>query len=169
VARTKLEIDKAEFQKVVSDLEGAQTFINPSMLWKAVEGSEWAKGLKPRALTAAVAYSRAKELGIVVKTAPGKRSGGFSSGSRGVRVPRSKKMEAFAVSFAEMRADTPKLYLPLIEKAEKGSLRSCIKLKCLECSAWQSSEVRNCNIIGCSLYPVRPFQGKKELAVVESV
>lgn len=168
MARTKLEIDKVEFQKVVSDLEGAQTFTNPSALWKAVEASEWAKGLKPRALTAAVAYSRARELGIVVKTAPGKR--GLPSGPRvgGVRVPRSKKMEAFAVSFAEMRADTPKLYLPLIEKAEKGSLRACIKLKCLECSSWQSSEVRNCNIIGCSLYPVRPFQGKKELVVVES-
>lgn len=162
MAKARLEIDKAEFQKVVSDLESSQTFINPSALWKAVEATDWSKGLKPRPLTAAVAYVRAKELGIVIKTLPGKR--GLPSGPRGtgVRVPRSKKMEAFGESFKEMRADTPKVYLPLIDKAEKGSLRACIKLKCLECSGWQSSEIRNCNIVGCSLYPIRPFQGKKE-------
>lgn len=162
MAKARLEIDKAEFQKVVSDLENSQVFVNPSALWKAVEATEWSKSLKPRPLTAAVAYVRARELEIVVKTKPGKR--GLPSGprARGTRIPRSQKMQAFAQSFAEMRAETPKLYLPLIDKAEKGSLRACIKLKCLECSGWQSSEIRNCNIIGCSLYPIRPFQGKKE-------
>lgn len=157
MARTKLEIDKVEFQKIVTDLEASQIFNNTSALWKAVEASEWAKGLKPRALTAAVAYVRAKELGIVIKTQPGKRG----LPSSGARVPRSKKMQEFAASFADMRTTTPKVYLPLIDRAEKGSLRACIKLKCLECSSWQPSEVRHCSIIGCSLYPVRPFQGKK--------
>jgi hypothetical protein len=163
MARTKLEINKAEFQKVVTDLEAAQTFENPSALWKAVEASDWAKGLQPRALTAAVAYVRAKELGVVVKTAPGKRGNpgvAIGGGVPRVRVPRSKKMKAFAETFVKMRKATPKRYLPLVDKAEKGSAKACIKLKCLECSAWQSTEVKHCVIDHCPLYPIRPFQGK---------
>jgi len=168
MARTKLEISKDEFQKVVTDLEAKQTFENPSALWKAVEGSDWAKNLKPRALTAAVAYVRAKELGIVYKTPPGKRGiGPVGGGVPRVRVPRSKKMKAFAETFAKLRKMTPKRYLPLIDKAEKGSAKACIKLKCLECSAWQSTEVKQCVIIDCPLYPIRPFQGKADVEEVE--
>ncbi len=168
MARTKLEINKDEFQKVVTDLEAAQTFENPSVLWKAVEATEWAKGLKPRALTAAVAYVRAKELGIVIKTLPGKRGnpggGGLVGGAPRVRVPRSTKMKAFGETFAKMRKETPERFRPLVDKAEKtGSMKACIKLKCLECSAWQPSEVRQCVIIDCPLYPIRPFQGKGKI------
>lgn len=165
MARTKLEINKGEFQKVVSDLEASQTFANPSLLWKAVEESAWAKSLQPRPLTAAVAYVRAKELGIVIKTQPGKRGnpggGPVGNGAPRVRVPRSTKMKAFAETFAKMRKDTPTRFLPLVDRAEKtGSMKTCIKLKCLECSAWQPTEVRHCVIVDCPLYPLRPFQGK---------
>ena len=166
MARTKLEISKYDFQKVVTDLEASQTFENPSALWKAVEASDWAKGLQPRPLTAAVAYARAKELGIVVKTQPGKRGiqgGPIGGGIPRVRVPRSKKMKAFAETFAKLRKATPKRYLPLVDKAEKGSAKACIKLKCLECSAWQSSEVKQCIIDHCPLFPIRPFQGKADV------
>lgn len=169
MARTKLEINKDEFQKVVTDLEASQTFANPSWLWKAVEESEWAKNLKPRALTAAVAYVRAKELGVVYKTEAGKRGGGpVGNGAPRVRIPRAKKMKAFAETFERLRKETPKRYLPLVDKAEKGSAKACIKLKCLECSNWQSVEVKCCEIKNCPLFPIRPFQGKgKEDAAAE--
>ena len=164
MARTKLEINKHEFQKVVTDLENAQTFANPSSLWQAVEASEWAKALQQRPLTAAVAYARAKELGIVYKTQPGKRGnpgGPIGGGVPSVRVPRSKKMKAFAETFAQMRKDTPERFLPLVDKAQKTcSMKICIKLKCLECAAWQPSEVKHCVVTNCPLYPIRPFQGK---------
>lgn len=166
MARTKLEINKVEFQKVVTDLEASQNFENPSALWKAVEASDWGKALQPRPMTAAVAYVRAKELGIIYKTQPGKRgiqSGPIGGGVPRVRVPRSKKMKAFAETFAKLRKSTPKRYLPLVDKAEKGSAKACLKLKCLECSNWQSSEVKQCVIIDCPLYPIRPFQGKVEI------
>jgi len=164
MARTKLEINKDEFQKVVNELESNQTFENPSMLWKAVEASDWGKGLKPRALTAAVAYVRAKELGIIYKTQPGKRGPGVFPGGvpRGVRVPRSTKMKAFANSFERMRKETPERFIPMVNKAEKGSAKACIKLKCLECANWQPAEVKHCHIISCPLFPLRPFQGKKD-------
>ena len=167
MARTKLEINKDEFQKVVNDLETSQTFENPSMLWKAVEASDWAKSLQPRPLTAAVAYARSKELGITIKTQPGKRGAAVANGVPRVRVPRSKKMKAFKETFERLRKETPKRFLPLVDKAEKGSAKACIKLKCLECSNWQSVEVKCCEIINCPLYPIRPFQGKGKEEAVE--
>ncbi len=166
MARTKLEINKGEFQKVVTDLEAAQTFENPSALWKAVEQSDWGKNMQPRPLTAAVAYQRAKELGIVYKTQPGKRGNPGGLGGGGVprnRTPRSAKMKAFAETFKRLKLETPKRFLPIVQKAQKGSAKACIKLKCLECSNWDSKEVKLCNITNCPLYPIRPFQGKVEV------
>jgi hypothetical protein len=168
MARTKLEISKVDFQNVVNELESKQEFSNPSLLWKAVEQSEWAQKLQPRPLTASVAYMRAKELGINYKAKPGKRGSALIGGApRGPRVPGKKKMKLFAESFALMRKTTPERFLPLVDKAEKGSKKACVKLKCLECSGWQSSEVRKCVITHCPLFPIRPYQGKVEVDEVE--
>jgi hypothetical protein len=52
--------------------------------------------------------------------------------------------------------------LPMIDKAEAGSVPAAIKLACLDCSGWQRQEVRDCVIVGCPLYPHRPFQGKAD-------
>lgn len=173
MARTKLELNKAEFQKIVTDLELQQVFPNPSHLWKAVEATDWAKGQKPRPLTAAVCYQRAKELGIVVSTVSGKRVGGVMSpeqkeamaaGRKGRR-PRAEKMKLFSESFAEMRKGTPSRFLPLVDQAEKGSLRAAIKLQCLGCTCFTPSEIKNCGITGCPLFPHRPYQASLEEVV----
>lgn len=161
MARTKLEIDKVEFQKVVDDLEANNTFENPSILWKAVEESVWAKGLLPRPLTAGVAYARAKELGIIVKAKPGKRGGGLKDAVRGPRTPCSAKMAKHKDSFDAMKKEVPKSFIKLVDRLEKkGSVKAAIKLKCLECSSWKPSEIKHCPCLGCGLYPVRPYQGK---------
>jgi len=161
MARTKLEIDKEAFQKVVNDLESKQSFENPSLLWKAVEATEWAKGLQPRPLTASVAYVRAKELGIVYKTVPGKKGSGLRPPS-GPRVPRAKKMEKFSGSFSQMRLEVPDRWHNIVDKAEKGSKSAAIKLKCLDCCCWQPPEIKHCTCVGCPLFPVRPYQGKAD-------
>lgn len=163
MARTKLEIDKAAFQKVVNDLEAAQSFENPSLLWKAVEATAWAKGLQPRPLTAAIAYTRAKELGIVYKAKPGKkgRVAGFSRPA-GPRVPRAEKLKKFSESFVRMRLETPERWHNLIDRAENGSKTAAIKLNCLNCSCFEPKEVKLCPCINCPLYPIRPYQGKEE-------
>jgi hypothetical protein len=173
MARTKLEINKVEFQTLVTALEAKQTFANPSHLWKAVEDSAWAKQQQPRALTASVAFARAKELGIVSVTPPGKkgRGGNPNLGNyvRGPRIPRSQKMKAFGESFTIMREEVPEQYQGLIDKIEKGSIKAAIKLKCLDCSAWDMKEVRGCVCPGCSLYPFRPGANKKVVANVSEV
>lgn len=43
-------------------------------------------------------------------------------------------------------------YRKTAEKAASGSLAAIIKLKCLECCAWYSAEVRRCEIRGCALW-----------------
>lgn len=164
MARQKLTIDKAKFQEVVTLLESQQEFKNPSELWKAVENSNWAKTLEPRSLTSQVAYMRARELGIIYKTQPGKRGPHLMTEEqlsrmregRGKRRPRSEKMMVFAATFKEMRKTYPSALLPLIARAEKGGLRAAITLKCLECSAFQRGEVRQCQVTDCSLFPHRP-------------
>lgn len=169
--RKKLNINREAFQRVVTELESQREFTNPTELWQAVEQTEWAKGLEPRPLTAAVAYLRAKEFGIITKTKPGKRGGRMTEeriarmheGKR-TRRSRAEKMGSFSPTFNEMRKEYPKTLLPLIDRAERGSLRAAITLKCLDCSGFVRAEARNCQVTGCSLYPHRP--GGKELGEI---
>ena len=166
----KLEIDRDEFQRIVTDLESRQTLSNPTALWKALETTDWAKALRPRPLTASVAGKRAKELGIQYKTEPAKRGLGVFTeeqkaamqAARKNRKPRSEKMKAFAGTFAGMRGFVPKRFLPAVDQAEKGSLRAAIKLTCLDCSAYQPGEIKLCPITVCGLFPHRPYQGSVE-------
>lgn len=66
--KSKLIIDKVEFQKQVDTLEANQTFDTLGEFWQALEETDWAKNHSPRPLTAAVAIARAKEFGITHKT-----------------------------------------------------------------------------------------------------
>jgi hypothetical protein len=71
---------------------------------------------------------------------------------------RRQRMAAFAGTFTKQRERFPRTALPLIAKAESGSLPAAIKLMCLDCTAWQRKEVRDCVIDWCPLYPHRPYQ-----------
>jgi hypothetical protein len=76
MGRTPTVVSKEELQSVIDKLEGEQTFKNLGDLFKAVEETDWAKGLQPRALKAPVVYSRFKEFGIICKTQPGRKANG---------------------------------------------------------------------------------------------
>ena len=135
----KLEVDRDQLQRVVTDLESKRTFPNPSALWKAVEETEWAKAYQPRPVTSSIAYKQAKDLGIQYKTRPAKRGlinlteeqRAAMQAARKNRKPRSEKMKAFARTFDELRKEVPERYLPLVDQAAKGSLRAAMKLNCL--------------------------------------
>jgi hypothetical protein len=43
-----------------------------------------------------------------------------------------------------------------------GSKAKAVKAKCLECSCNQREEIRNCPIIKCPLWEVRPFRESKD-------
>ncbi len=128
---------------------------------KALESSP--TPAQPRALTASVAYDRAQEFGIQYKTKVGKRGiGGLSEEQKAAvrknRKPRSEKMKAFASGFEEMRREVPERFQPVVSQAEKGSLRAAIKLKCLDCAAYQPTEIKQCPITVCGLFPHRPYK-----------
>ncbi|OAI40195.1 hypothetical protein AYO40_05050 [Planctomycetaceae bacterium SCGC AG-212-D15] len=71
---------------------------------------------------------------------------------------RKAKMAAYATTFEEQRKRFPRMALPIIEKAERGSLPAAVKLMCLDCVGWVKQEVRDCASHSCPLYPHRPFQ-----------
>ena len=158
--RKKLELNKGELQQIITKLEQAQTFANLSELFLAVENTEWAKSMEPRPLKAPVVYQRVKELGIVCQTVPGKRGNPNlgklnASGEVVVKRSRAEKLTGFTKSFAQMRDEVPKEYIPLINRAQAGSIKSAIRLKCSECCGFVKSEVRKCHISACALYPFR--------------
>lgn len=71
---------------------------------------------------------------------------------------RGAKMAAFPATFEAQRKQFPKMALPIIAKAEAGSLPAAVKLKCLDCAGWVKQEVRDCTISSCPLFPHRPYQ-----------
>lgn len=162
MARVKLEITKSDLQAAINKLESTRTFATRNDLWLAVEQTEWAKSLQPRPLKAPVVLQRVKELGIVVKTPPGKK--GRVKGAGPVkRTPRSEKFarsEAISNSFVELRENTESKYHNLIDAIQhRGSLKAAVKLKCIECCCGSPKEVKLCTSNGhCSLWPFRPFQ-----------
>ena len=61
------------------------------------------------------------------------------------------------------RANIPDLfngsYRKKYDKAMRGrSIRAAIDSKCLDCTGWQQTEVKNCSVVACSLWPYRPYR-----------
>jgi len=158
--RKPLILDKAEFQRTVTDLETEKGFSNRSTLWKAVEETAWAKSLLPRALTAQVAMMKAEEMQILINTPKGKR--GRSKGE-GPVVGGGRKKKTFSLPMLESgvpveeRAGLEKT----LQKAANGSLKARIKLNCLNCTNWQKKEVSLCETRSCPLWDVRPYKNVK--------
>jgi hypothetical protein len=78
--------------------------------------------------------------------------------ARKARPTRAEQMAAFPTTFEKLRAQSPRMALPIIAQAEAGSMPAAVKLLCLDCSGWQRREVRDCAIVGCPMYPHRPYQ-----------
>ena len=56
----------------------------------------------------------------------------------------------------------PAVYRNAYRKAMSGrSLRAGVNARCLDCCAWQRTEVRDCPADDCPLYPYRPYQAKR--------
>lgn len=55
--------------------------------------------------------------------------------------------------------DVPKLYQSMYAKAMTGkSLRAAVNIKCLDCTCYQRTMVRDCPVENCSLHLYRPYQ-----------
>jgi hypothetical protein len=58
-------------------------------------------------------------------------------------------------SLPMLRNAVPPKYRYLVDRAEAGSLRATLTLKCADCCAWHLAEVRACVVTACALYHVR--------------
>lgn len=154
VAKQAIQVDKIELQSVIEKLEKENTFQNRSALWSAVEETEFAKNCNPRPLTGQVAMLLAKKWNINISTPLGKR--GFTSGNVPKNTVKKKRISLKTVAFK-----VPEQYEPVLNKLKNGSLKAAIKLKCLECSNWTPKEIRECPVVACPLYVVRPYRNNK--------
>lgn len=57
---------------------------------------------------------------------------------------------------------TPANYHVVVKKQAEGNAKAAIKLKCLDCTCYQQEEIRNCPMLECSLYMLRPYQPKNK-------
>jgi hypothetical protein len=56
-----------------------------------------------------------------------------------------------------VRAVVPATYQHWVDKAEKGSFKAAVALKCLDCCCFQRAEVAACPVRECSLWHLRPY------------
>ena len=82
---------------------------------------------------------------------------------RGLR-PKPRKKATFPPGYDPLDTCPPdkrSRYEKAAKLAANGSLAAICRLKCLECVAWQASEVRRCEIRGCALWP----RARKDLCI----
>jgi len=175
--RKPIEVDKAAFIAAVEEAEKNGPLKNLQELQERV-ADIYNQNHAPT-ITKGVVYLRLKEFGVEHQTKAGKRGGGdgshLRSGKRGPRTSREEKFNAnqgIQASFERMevvlRSDGMlERYGSLLDKMKKGSMASAVKLNCLECSAYVTSEVKHCACSQCPLWPFRPYQYQVEEKEVE--
>lgn len=123
-------------------------------------------------LTHSVVMLRCKEFGIELKTKVSRGRRKMTEEQKQAmaegRGQRRSKAEKFAENPAlqlwikQLEKEVPPNYSHILEKVKSGSRAAANHLKCLECSGYQSAEIRKCTVIGCPLWGFRPSQGAIE-------
>jgi len=174
MVRTAIEVDRDLLVKCIEEVEAKGPLRTQKEVWE-----ESAKLYNGRTDKQEIAYStvslRAKEWKISIKTpsARGRKKGVVFSDAhkeamaagRGKRRPKKEKFKESPVAqqaLADLRRVTPEQFLPVLKKVEAGSRAAALKLHCLECSGYNTSEVRKCEITKCAIWLFRPYQGPLE-------
>lgn len=169
MAKPATPVDRSLLEQSLKEAEKNGPLKNLNALWKAA-ATIYNRTSKTK-ITHSIVSLRVRDWRIQVQTVPGKRGKSTMSAehkaalqaSRGNRKPRSEKMKEFSGTFKAMRRrfkKDPSLlrFLPIVDSAEKGSLTAAIKLQCLDCSDYQTQEIKQCHIQSCPLYPHRPYK-----------
>lgn len=166
--RKPIQVNLSDLQTQIIELEKAQPdgkFPNRSALWSGLEATEWAKTREPRPLSAQVAMILAKNANLDIQTPVGQK--GRVKGQGPVNVGPRKKRTAEPVVLDALTNGMPKdareKYSSVIKKACGGSLKSVIKLKCLDCCNWEKKEVSFCTVLSCPNWMFRPYKAKESL------
>lgn len=156
MARLGANINAAQLQSLIDKVENTSSFNNRSALWKAVESLPEALACKPVPLTASRAYVLSKEFRSTIKTPLGKK-GKQKGSSPPPNAGRKGKVISLKVLTA-IKNTVPTKFIAKYDKFKKGGMKAAIALKCHDCTCYQPKEIKNCEIISCSLFPFRPYQ-----------
>ncbi len=165
--RTPTVINKVDFQAALTQLETTQQFRNRSELWAAFSQTEYAKNHAIRPLQPQTAMMFADKENVSIITIKGRKGrlpgqGLVASGQRRKRIIDSE----YRINILkDMPKDQQEKLVNVIDKACNGSMKAAVKLKCLDCTNYQKSEISGCTIVGCGLHPYRPY--RKALNVIE--
>lgn len=174
MARVAIEVDRDLLVKCIEEVEAKGPLGTQKEVWE-----KSATLYNGRTDKQEIAYStvslRAKEWKISIKTpsARGRKKGTPMTeahkeamlAGRGKRRSKEDKFKESTVAqqaLADLRRATPERFLPVLDKVEAGSRAAALKLHCLECSNFQTSEVRKCEITKCAIWLFRPYQGPLE-------
>ena len=153
MARKPIEFDKESFVQLFGTIEASGTLEYCEKLALAYN-TKHGTNIKPQMF-----YLRAKEWGL---TFPKSQTRGRPTGSQGVKKPKKYKMDLKHWPKSQLEK-----YAKDIKKAEAGSYKYFIKVKCVDCSSFQQTEVRHCAVPTCPLYPIRPYRNKNETVCSE--
>tara|TARA_Y100000310_G_scaffold308553_1_gene351769 strand:+ start:3735 stop:4328 length:594 start_codon:yes stop_codon:yes gene_type:complete len=162
MSKTRLNVPKDELQAAINEAEKETTFTSRADLFKVVAQSSWARFFQPKPLTVSMIQVRVNELGVELQTPPGKR--GWQGGPRVQRGPRKTRKQKFAEdpaivnAFERLAEKVPERFQPVVDKMRNGSRTAAVKLKCLDCCAYQVAEVKFCTCVACPLWAFRPYK-----------
>jgi hypothetical protein len=157
--RPAIEVNEAKLKQLIGDCESKKQYTTRSELWQDVA---LAYGASP-----AWVYQVVERLNIEVKTPKGKK--GRQKGTKvasGVKVSRGVKFERSPIikhSLLQIEAvikqEQKGRFMPIFERMKAGSMKAAVTLKCLDCSSFQTLEIKHCPCENCPLHPFRPYQG----------
>lgn len=173
--RKPVSANPVTMQTEIYRIESENTFAMRGDLFAALFKSDWNQNAEVPMAEGTIPAKFAA-WGLECVTPKGKRGGegGDFGRSQGIKPNTNRKRRGISSDIsAKIYDNLPKWAneeraLKLLEKAENGSMKAMVALKCLDCVVWQPKEIRECQSSDCSLYSIRPFQGKKAMAGEES-
>jgi hypothetical protein len=175
--RVSQPVDRERLEKAILSVEAGGPLSNQSTLFQTV-ATVYNKDLPEpfRSLEPGTVRNRVLDWNLTIQTKPGKRGrqGPMTDehkaallGGRGKREARAEKFAAdpaITAAFVAQKKRTPVRLHTLIDRAEKGSMKAAVSLKCRECMGWdqETSGIRDCTSRACPLFAFRPFKPGQE-------
>ena len=171
--RAAIPVNQHILTQAIKDAEKDGPLSNQKEVWEKSAELYNAKCNPKKPLSHSIVALRAKSWSIQIQTPSGKgRRGPMSAehkakfiAARGKRVSKAEKFEqseSAQEALSLLESQVPARWHNLVDAARNGSRTAAVKLKCLDCSAYQTPEIRKCHIKACPLWLFRPYQGSLE-------
>ena len=148
-------VDRSKLESAITTAESNGGLPNITLLCQVVAELYNANN-PPRVITHSVVGLRIREWGISIKTIKGKRGRVSDSPTNSDCKPKGNRLSESVLQ--TLHRDVPLRFHPVIGRLNEGSRSAAVKLKCLECSGWQTSEVAKCVCPDCPLFSFRPYK-----------